>query len=124
MRCKKHILRANCPYKVVSEMDDNAYKFEFLGDYGVQATYYVGDLSPFMENDVIAELRSIPFKGGGDDTDRMEDMLIEAKDTMEDMVIEYMGENRSHNVRSINGLIYTSDLNSIKSMEASFMMLN
>jgi hypothetical protein len=54
----------------------------------------------------------------------MEDMLIEVKDTMEDMVIEYMGENRSHNVRSINGLIYTSDLNSIKSMEASFMMLN
>jgi hypothetical protein len=66
-----------------------------------------------MEDDVIAELRSIPFKGGGDDTDMMEDMLIEVKDTMEDMVIEYMGENRSHNVRSINGLIYTSDLSSI-----------
>ena len=49
-------------------MNDNAYKIELPGDYGVHATFNVGDLTPYLDDDGLAELRSIPFKGGGDDT--------------------------------------------------------
>ena len=60
--------RAEGPYKVVTRVNDNAYKIELPGDYGVHATFNVGDLSPYLDDDGLAELRSIPFKGGGDDT--------------------------------------------------------
>ena len=38
------------------------------GEYGVHATFNVGDLSPYLDDDGIQELRAIPFKGGGDGT--------------------------------------------------------
>ncbi|CAI9269883.1 unnamed protein product [Lactuca saligna] len=33
----------------------------------MHATFNVGDLSPYLDDDGLDELRSIPFKGGGDD---------------------------------------------------------
>ena len=59
--------RADGPYKIVARVNDNAYKVELPGEYGVHATFNVGDLSPYLDDDGLAELRSIPFKGGGDD---------------------------------------------------------
>ena len=67
-RKNKLMPRAEGPYKVVARVNDNAYKIELPGDYGVHATFNVGDLSPYLDDDGLAELRSIPFKGGGDDT--------------------------------------------------------
>ncbi|XP_074315041.1 uncharacterized protein LOC141651220 [Silene latifolia] len=60
--------RAEGPYKVIEKVNDNAYKIELPGDYGVHAIFNVGDLSPYLDDDGISELRTIPFKGGGDDT--------------------------------------------------------
>ena len=37
------------------------------GDHAAHATFNVEDLSPYLDDDVLDELRSIPFKGGGDD---------------------------------------------------------
>jgi len=67
-RKNKLMPRAEGPYKVVARVNDNAYKVELPGDYGVHATFNVGDLSPYLDDDGLAELRSIPFKGGGNDT--------------------------------------------------------
>ncbi|KAI3509028.1 hypothetical protein L1887_24051 [Cichorium endivia] len=53
--------------KVLTRSLHNAYKVELPGGYGVHATFNVGDLSPYLDDDGLAELRSIPFKGGGDD---------------------------------------------------------
>ena len=53
---------------MLARVNDNAYKIDLPGDYGVHVTFNVGDLSPYLDGDGLAELRSIPFKGGGDDT--------------------------------------------------------
>ena len=51
----------------MSHVNDNAYKVDLGGDYGVHATFSVGDLSPYLVEDGLDELRSFPFKWGGDD---------------------------------------------------------
>nr|KAJ0203488.1 hypothetical protein LSAT_V11C500244810 [Lactuca sativa] len=66
-RKNKLMPRAEGPYRVVSRFNDNAYKVDLGGDHGVHATFNVGDLSPYLDDDGLDELRSIPFKGGGDD---------------------------------------------------------
>ncbi|XP_074265908.1 uncharacterized protein LOC141588361 [Silene latifolia] len=66
-RKNKLMPRAEGPYKIVGRVNNNAYKVELPGDYGVHATFNVGDLSPYLDDDGLAELRSIPFQGGGDD---------------------------------------------------------
>ncbi|XP_074303261.1 uncharacterized protein LOC141637713 [Silene latifolia] len=48
-RKNKLMPRAEGPYKVIEKVNDNAYKIE-------------------LDDDGISELRTIPFKGGGDDT--------------------------------------------------------
>lgn len=68
-RKNKLMPRSEGPYKVIAKINDNAYKIELPGDYGVHATFNVGDLSPYVDDDGISELRTIPFKGGGDDTE-------------------------------------------------------
>ncbi|KAL9241144.1 hypothetical protein vseg_015286 [Gypsophila vaccaria] len=70
-RKNKLMPRAEGPYKIVAKVNDNAYKVELPGDYAVHVTFNVGDLSPYRDDDGIAELRTIPLKGGGDDTESM-----------------------------------------------------
>ncbi|XP_074299792.1 uncharacterized protein LOC141630959 [Silene latifolia] len=60
-RKNKLMPRAEGPYKVVGRVNNNAYKVEIPGDYGVHATFNVGDLSPYLDDDGLAGLRSIPF---------------------------------------------------------------
>jgi len=67
-RKNKLMPRAEGPFKVLARVNDNAYEIELPEGYGVHATFNVGDLSPYVDDDGIAELRSIPFKEGGDDT--------------------------------------------------------
>lgn len=49
-------------------MNDNAYKVELPREYSDHATFNAGDLSPYLDDDGLTELRPISFKGGGDDT--------------------------------------------------------
>ncbi|XP_074271803.1 uncharacterized protein LOC141595737 [Silene latifolia] len=67
-RKNKLMPRADGPFKVIARVNDNAYKIELPGEYGVHATFNVGDLSPYLDDDGLTELRTIPFEGGGDDT--------------------------------------------------------
>ena len=39
--------RADGPFEVLERINDNAYKLELPGDYGVLATFNVVDLSPY-----------------------------------------------------------------------------
>ena len=48
-------------------MNDNAYKVNFPGDYGVSATYNVADLSPYLEDDHPANLKANSPQQGEDD---------------------------------------------------------
>jgi hypothetical protein len=41
--------RADGPFRILQRINDNAYKVDLLGHYGVSATFNVADLSPYVE---------------------------------------------------------------------------
>ena len=56
--------RAKGPFEVLEKINDNAYKVDFLGDYGVSTTLNVADLSPYHAHDCLADLRIKSFNKG------------------------------------------------------------
>jgi len=59
------------PFKVLAKVGTNAYNLKLRGDMAVSATFNVGDLSPYMEDDIdYKNFRENPFKGGEDDADQ------------------------------------------------------
>jgi hypothetical protein len=68
-KCKSKLLpRGDGRFKVLAKINDNAYKIDLPGDYGVSPTFNVPDLSPFFGDEVL-ESRMTPFQVGEDDTD-------------------------------------------------------
>ena len=60
--------RAEGPFEVLERVNDNAYKIDLPSEFGnVSATFNVGDLSPFLDDDVFADLRANPNQPGEDD---------------------------------------------------------
>ena len=59
------------PIKVVARVGANACKLELPRDMAVSVTVNVGDLSPYMEDEIdFGDLRANPLKGGEDDADQ------------------------------------------------------
>ena len=59
------------PFKVLAKVGANAYKLEPPGDMAILATFNVGDLSPYVEDEIyFGDLRENPLKGGEDDADQ------------------------------------------------------
>ena len=58
--------RGDGPFQVLERINDNAYKIDLPGKYGVSATFNVADLSPF-DFDVDLDSRTNPFEEGGND---------------------------------------------------------
>ncbi|KAK6128555.1 hypothetical protein DH2020_037699 [Rehmannia glutinosa] len=56
--------RGDGPFQVLERINDNAYKIDLPGDYGVSASFNVADLSPF---DVNSDLRTNPSQEEGND---------------------------------------------------------
>ena len=56
-RKSKLMPRADGPLGILERVNDNVYKANFHGDYGVSATFNVADLSPYLEDDHLANLR-------------------------------------------------------------------
>nr|GEX42090.1 copia protein [Tanacetum cinerariifolium] len=54
-------------YKVLERIGDNAYKLELPGDSKILATFNVGDLSPYFEDDPLEDLRTNSSEPGGVD---------------------------------------------------------
>ena len=52
--------RGDGPYKVLERIGDNAYKLELPGDTKISATFNVGDLSPYLEDGPLEDLRANP----------------------------------------------------------------
>ena len=62
--------RGDGPFQVLKRVNNNAYKLDLPLEYGVQDTFNVIDLSPFVgtnEDEDDMDLRTNPFQGGGDD---------------------------------------------------------
>jgi len=52
------IPREDGPFEVHERINGNAYKVKVTGDYGVLATFNVADLTPYLEDDHLANLRA------------------------------------------------------------------
>ena len=66
-RKNKLMLRADGPFEVLDRVNDNAYKVDFPGDYGVSATFNVADLSAHQADDYLVNLRIKSLQKGMDD---------------------------------------------------------
>ena len=56
-RKNKLMSRAEVLFEVLEKINDNAYKVDLLGDYGVSATFNVADLSTYQADDHLVDLR-------------------------------------------------------------------
>ena len=63
-RKSKLMPRGDGPFQVLEKGNDNTYKLDLPGDYGVSATFNVTDLTPF---DVGEDLRTNLFQEGEND---------------------------------------------------------
>ena len=61
--------RVDAPFEVLERINDNAYKVNLPGDYGVSATFNVADLSPYFEDDYLVNLRTNSPQQGENDGD-------------------------------------------------------
>jgi hypothetical protein len=53
----KLLLQGDRPFEVVEHINDNAYKLDLPGEYGISASFNVANLSPFNVGD---DLRTNP----------------------------------------------------------------
>ncbi|KAI3472896.1 hypothetical protein Pfo_030916 [Paulownia fortunei] len=67
-RRSKLLPRGDGSFQVVECINDNAYKLELPGEYGVSASFNVSDLSPFDVGD--EDLRINPFQEGENDENK------------------------------------------------------
>jgi len=58
---------ANGPFEVLEKINDNAYKVDLLGDYGVSATFNIADLSPYDADDNLSDLKVKSSQQGEND---------------------------------------------------------
>ena len=71
MRKSKLMARGDGPFKVLAKVGAIACKLELPGDMAVSATFNVGDLSPYVEDEIeFGELRENLLIGGEDDADQ------------------------------------------------------
>jgi len=66
-RKSKLMPRVDGPFKILERLNDNTYKVNLPSDYGVSATFNVADLSPYLEDDHLSNLRENSPQQGKDD---------------------------------------------------------
>ena len=49
--------RDDGPFEVLERINDNAYRIDLPGDYGVSATFNVVDLKAYQDDNYLADLR-------------------------------------------------------------------
>ena len=59
--------RGDGPFQVLERINENAYKIDILGEYGVSSSYNVADLTQFVVGDDSEHLRANAFQEGGND---------------------------------------------------------
>jgi len=65
-RKSKLMPRADGPFEILKRVNDNAYKVNFPGDYGFSTTFNVADLSSYLEDEHLANLRANSPQQGED----------------------------------------------------------
>lgn len=58
--------RGDGPFQVVERINDNAYKLDLSGEYGISSTFNVADLSPFVFDEGVDSRTNHVEEGGND----------------------------------------------------------
>ena len=69
LRKFKLMPRAAGPYKILSKINDNAYKLELPSEFGISPTFNISDLKPYLGEEDELESRTTPLQEGEDDED-------------------------------------------------------
>ena len=56
-------------FEILATVNDHSYKVYLPGDLGVSATFHVANLSPYLEDDQMSNLRANSSQQGEDDGD-------------------------------------------------------
>ena len=56
--------RADSPFEILERINDNAYKVDLSSDYGVSATFSIPDLSPYLDDNYLKDLRENSLSQG------------------------------------------------------------
>ena len=59
--------RADEPFEVLKKINDNEYKVDLHGEYGVSCTFNVANLKPYFDYDKLENLRANSLQKGEDD---------------------------------------------------------
>jgi len=62
--------RAEGPFGVLEHINNNAYTLNLPGTYGVSKTFNVADLSTYLEDDALENLRENSLQQGENDGDQ------------------------------------------------------
>jgi hypothetical protein len=82
--------RSDGPFKIVEKINNNAYKIDLPGDYGVSATFNVSDLSPYYDQeDELPSLRANSTQEGEDDG---KTLMINRDTSLINLVAESLNE--------------------------------
>jgi len=69
LRKSKLMPRAAGPFKVLQQINENAYKLDLLTDFGVSPTFNIADLKPYLGDGDELESRTTQMQDGEDDED-------------------------------------------------------
>jgi hypothetical protein len=61
--------RADGPFKVLKNNNENAYKLDLPADFGVSPTFNIADLNPYLGEEDELESRMTQMQEGEDDVD-------------------------------------------------------
>jgi hypothetical protein len=94
--------REDGSFQILERINDNAYKIDLPGEYGVSATFNISDLTLF---DVGDDSRSNPFEERGDDVDQPNTKCNHANDPLE-LPIGPITRARAYKLKkALNGLV-------------------
>jgi hypothetical protein len=69
LRKSKLMLRADCLFKILEKINENADKLDFPIDFGVSHTFNIADLKPYLRAEDELESRMTQMQEGEDDED-------------------------------------------------------
>jgi len=90
------------PFQILERINDNAYKVDLLGEYGVSATFNVSDVTRF---DVGDDSRSNPFEERRDDADQPNPKRNYANDPLEVPIGPITRARAKKLKEALNGLV-------------------
>ena len=98
--------RGDGPFQVLERINDNAYKIDIPGEYGVSSLFNVPNLTPFVVGDDLEDLRANAFQEGGNDenpkTAQIQGPMTrsrtkQSKDTLQQMVSTILNKAQVEN---------------------------